>query len=192
LFSAIAWAGLGGGCGTVLGLEGYKDAPSVLCECPGFENFTTCAELANERLTAATVGEREAWLAAYDARQCGTNCERAAECYGDLPGCPGKKPGCECCVWNTSVIECNVTACQTCRTCSEMAIQQDDGVLPCVSSRARLATLEACACMGQCTSDCTGFCQGFDLLSEDLMDGCRACVETNCQDAVAACLADQP
>jgi hypothetical protein len=190
LLAAVAW---GGGCAAVFGLDGYEDAASALCACPGFdfEKVDACEAQAREQLTAATAAEREAWLASYEAKQCGALCERSAECYGELPGCVGKKAGCECCAWNDVVLECKAGACQACRTCSEIALKPDDGVFPCVSARARLGVLESCACKA-CQDDCTGFCQKIDLLSDDPTNGCRACLDANCKDAVDACLEDAP
>lgn len=191
--SLFAW-NLLGGCATVLELDGYQDAASALCACPGFELVASCAEQGKARLEAATDAEREAWLGAYDAKKCGSLCERAAECYDTIPGCGGKKPGCDCCVWNGSVLECSAgaaPACQTCRSCSELAIVMDDGTQkPCVSARVLLFELEQCAC-SKCASDCTGFCQHYDLL-QGAGDTCSPCLESMCKPMLDACLADKP
>jgi len=189
--AAFLFVGLGG-CATVLGLDGYEDAATALCGCPGFEKVEACAENAHARLSAATSAERQAWLAAYEAKQCGSLCESASVCYGEIPGCAGVKPGCECCAWNDVVLTCTSGTCQACRTCSELALLPESEVYPCVSSRAKLVALvEKCACK-VCTDDCAGLCQKIDPLSDNLQDSCRSCVEMNCKGEVDACLADKP
>lgn len=195
---ALAWLsllfvwGAQSGCVTVLDLDGYVDAASALCACPGFEKVDSCAAMGQSRLSAASEQEREAWLASYDAKQCGTACEHAASCYGALPGCDGKKPGCECCVWNEAVIECVASStCQPCRSCSEIVTVMDDGTkLPGVEARGLLAELQKCACT-VCANDCTGFCQGYELL-QGAPDTCSSCLSKTCKPMLDACLADKP
>lgn len=185
-----AWAGLSG-CVTMFELEGYVDAAGVLCACPGFEKVENCAVAGNKRLSNAPEAERQAWLVSYEARKCGTACEYAAACYGDLPGCQGKKPGCECCIWNDAVIECTPATCQSSRSCFELATVVDDGTKkPGVSARALLADLQKCAC-SSCASDCIGFCQSYEVL-QGAGDTCTPCLETTCKPQLDACLADKP
>lgn len=182
-----------GGCATVLDLEGYQDAASSLCTCPGFELVTECAARAQARISAASEAERATWLARFEAQNCGGVCENAAVCYAAIPGCKDEKPGCECCPWNQSVLMCSPSdTCQTCRTCFELAtVAGDEMTYECANGRALLDDVRVCAC-SVCTTDCTGFCQNIDLLTTDASDTCHACLQQNCKAAVDSCFADKP
>ncbi|HVK70322.1 MAG TPA: hypothetical protein VM694_37975 [Polyangium sp.] len=185
--------GLAGGCATILDLEGYQDAAGSLCTCPGFEQVASCATRAQARISAASEGERTAFLDTFEKKQCGTICEHAAECYAAIPGCKGEKPGCECCPWNDSVLACSTSdTCQTCRTCFELATAQGDGMTyECALGRGRLKELRDCAC-SVCTDDCTGFCQNIELLTADPQDTCHTCLAQRCTASLDACFGDKP
>jgi len=180
------------GCTAVLDLDGYQDAAASLCACPGFELVSDCAAHGQSRIAAATDAERAAWLAAYDEHRCGQVCENAPTCWSELPGCKDSGPGCECCPWNGSVLSCaSGDTCQPCRTCRQLAMEPESQMLECVAGRAKLETLQACACSA-CTADCTGFCQKIDLLTDDMMEPCRACLEQQCKSEVDTCFAEIP
>lgn len=190
--AALALCLLGGACSTVLSLNDYTDAAAVLCKCPGFEKIADCAARADALLSAASSEERTLWLESYDTKQCGMLCERADECYNDVPGCSTRKRGCECCVWEGSAITCSAGECQQCRTCAQLAALPTKLELDCISSRALLADVTRCACT-ECTQDCTGFCQGIDALTEDMSDLCGQCLKSKpaCKPLAEACFADK-
>jgi hypothetical protein len=191
--AALALCFLGGACSTVLSLDDYSDAAAVLCKCPGFERIDGCVARAGELLEAASPEERKAWLERYDTKQCGLLCERADECYNDVPGCSGLKTGCECCAWDGSTIKCSSEGCKSCRTCSQLALLPTEPELDCISSRALLTDVTSCACT-ECVGDCTGFCQGSDALADDPMQSCRKCLANSpkCKPLAEACFRDKP
>ncbi len=193
--AALALLSFVGACGTVLGLDDYSDAAAVLCACPGFEKMGDCAARAHTLLAAASDEAQQDWLDRYDKRQCGTVCERADECYNDVPGCGDRKVGCECCVWDGSALKC-APKCQTCRTCSVLAALPSDPALDCVSSRALLQEIKRCACnKSVCAGSCTGFCQNNDALTDDPGDICRQCLAKDipaCEALAVNCFKDKP
>ena len=177
------------GCATMFELDGYDDAVTLLCQCPGFESIADCVGNANKRLAFATVTERQTWLDEYQAKECGTLCEHADECYSAVPPCREKRAGCECCAWNGGQLSCTDGTCATCRTCPEIITKPGDGN-DCVSSRARYRELRTCGC-SQCSSQCAGFCQGTSGLSANGSDMCSKCLAGACSDLLTACKADK-
>ncbi|UQA54785.1 hypothetical protein [Polyangium aurulentum] len=190
--AALALCLFVGACSTVLSLNDYTDAAAVLCKCPGFEKIKDCVARADALLAAASSEEQQAWLAGYDTKQCGMLCERADECYNDVPGCGTRRTGCECCAWEGSAITCSSGECQPCRTCAQLADLPAKLELDCISSRALLADVTHCACT-ECAQDCTGFCQGIDPLTQDSADPCWQCLEKTpaCKPLGEACFADK-
>jgi len=178
------------GCATVLDLDGYDDAVTLLCQCPGFESIADCVDSANRRLLFSNEFERQDWLAEFEEKQCGTVCTRADECYGAVPSCQEKRIGCECCSWNAGALTCTTGTCETCKTCFELATSADKGK-QCVSSRALYRTVRECAC-AQCGTQCSGFCQGTANLANNGSDACSMCLSGACTDSLAACTADKP
>jgi hypothetical protein len=190
--AALALCLFGGACSALLGLNGYRNAALELCLCPGFEKVTDCTTYGPKQLANASSEEQEKWFEEYTARKCGALCDRADECYNDLPGCAGRKPGCECCAWDDAVLACSSGACKECRTCFELVTGANAGNLPCVSSKALFDDVDECAC-GVCLTSCTGFCSGGEALSGDLgmLDDCSSCLMTECGAALEACHADK-
>lgn len=174
----------------MLELDGYDHAITLICQCPGFESLQDCAGSANKRLSFANDTEREAWLRVFQDKQCGVSCDRADECYGDVPACREKRTGCECCSWNDDKLTCTTGTCESCRTCSEVARDSGSGNV-CVTGNALLGELRRCACEA-CPDECTKVCQGTGHLSNNGSDACSKCLGGACQPALAACLADAP
>ena len=179
------------GCATMLELDGYDEAIELICQCPGFEKVSTCVSSANKRLDFAGESEQKAWLADYDTKQCGVVCDRAAECYGNVPACQEKRVGCECCTWKNGELSCATSLCETCSTCFEQATQQIGAAAACVSGKALLGDLERCAC-GTCSNECKSFCQGTGQLPSNGSNACTMCLEGACKLALDACTADKP
>lgn len=177
------------GCATMLDLDGYDDAVTLLCQCPGFEAIADCEGSANKRLAFASDSERQTWLDEFQAKKCGTLCEHADECYSDVPPCREKRVGCECCAWNAGQLACTTGTCATCRTCPEIVTKPADGN-DCVSSRARYRDLRTCGCL-QCSSQCGNFCQGSAGLMPNGSDACSKCLEGACSEWLTACMADK-
>lgn len=178
------------GCASMLELDGYDDAVTLLCQCPGFESINDCIDTANTRLAFSNETERQDWLDEFEDKQCGTLCDRADECYGAVPSCREKRIGCECCFWNAGKLSCTTGNCETCKTCFELVTSADNGN-QCVSGRALYRPLRECAC-GQCASQCAGFCQGTANLANNLSDACSMCLSGSCGDSFTACTADKP
>jgi hypothetical protein len=178
------------GCASIVGLDGYDDAVTLLCQCPGFESITDCVDGANKRLAFASDSERQVWLEGFQSKHCGTVCDRADECYGDVPVCREKRNGCECCSWNSGKLLCTTGTCEICRTCSEIVVTTDSGS-DCVTGQALYRDLRQCACT-QCASQCSGFCQGTSKLSSNGSNACNMCLAGACSDSMTACTADKP
>lgn len=174
----------------MLELDGYDDAVTLLCQCPGFESIENCADSANKRLAFADATEREVWLAEYQEKQCGVVCDHADECYGNVPACRDKRAGCECCFWKDGEFSCTNGACETCRTCSEIVTSKASGS-DCVTSRALYRDVRQCAC-AECSAQCAGFCQGTVSLAKNGSDACSQCLADACADLSTACMADKP
>ncbi len=178
------------GCATMFELDGYDDAVTLLCQCPGFESIKDCAGSANKRLAFADETERKAWLDEFQAKQCGVVCDHADECYGDVPACREKRIGCECCTWNDGKFSCTTGTCETCRTCSEIATSTTNGN-DCVTGRALYRDVRQCAC-SECSMQCSGFCQGTASLENNGSDACSKCLVDACASSSTACMADKP
>jgi hypothetical protein len=192
--AALGLCLFGGACSAVLGLNEYEDAVAALCLCPGFEQVTKCEESGRKRLSDASPDAQTAWFGEYTKRDCGKLCDRADECYNDLPGCKGLAAGCECCVWNDAVLECSNDACKACRTCFDLVTRTNTDLLPCVSSTVLIPAVEDCACDEKfCLNDCIGFCSQGEALSGDanMPDACTMCMKAMCSAAVDACTADK-
>jgi hypothetical protein len=187
LFIAGLWAV---GCATMLELDGYDDAVTLLCQCPGFETIDDCIGRANKRLQFASDAERQNWLEEFKDKQCGVVCDRADECYESIPSCQEKRSGCECCSWNDGKLSCTGGTCTTCRTCSEVATTIGDGNV-CVTGHALYGELRQCAC-AECSSECGDFCQGTGVLQANLSDLCSTCLSGACSASLTACTADKP
>ncbi|HRI71700.1 MAG TPA: hypothetical protein PK156_46025 [Polyangium sp.] len=177
------------GCASMLELDGYDDAVTLLCQCPGFEQIADCVGSANKRLNFSSDRERADWLEGFQDKQCDLSCERADECYGDVPDCRDKRPGCECCSWDGSKLTCTTGTCATCLTCSQVATKTGAGN-QCISGRARYRELRQCACT-QCSMQCGNFCQGTTGLAVDGSDNCSKCLANGCSTFLTACMADK-
>lgn len=177
------------GCTSMLDLDGYDDAVTLLCQCPGFESIADCIGSANQRLAYSSDAERAAWMDEFQEKQCGIVCDRADECYGAVPDCQEKRPGCECCSWNGDQLECTTGTCAACRKCSEIATKSGAGN-DCVSGRAVVRELRQCGCT-QCPMQCGNFCQGTVGLANDGSDGCSQCLSSACASSLTACMADK-
>jgi hypothetical protein len=178
------------GCATMLELDGYDDAVTLLCQCPGFETVEDCADDANKRLAVGSDGDRREWLDEFQDKQCGNVCDRAAECYGAVPGCQEKRAGCECCSWTDDKLTCTTGICAACRTCSDVATGSGSGGV-CVTGNAILGDLRRCACEA-CPDDCATFCQGTGDLGTDFVSACSDCLGGTCQSLLTACKSDKP
>gem|GEM_PF-6509963 len=178
------------GCATILELDGYDDALALLCQCPGFESVQDCAPSASKRLAFASDTEQKVWLEGFQARQCGIVCDRAAECYGNVPSCQDKRSGCECCSWTDDKLTCTDGTCAVCRTCSEVASGSGDGSV-CVTGNALVGDLRRCACE-MCPDDCAKFCQGTGNLGSNFSNACGNCLSGSCDSLLTTCKADKP
>jgi hypothetical protein len=192
--AALGLCLFGGACSAVLGLNDYEDAAGALCQCPGFEQVKDCEGYGQKQLMNASPEAQKKWFEKYSERKCGELCDRADECYNDLPGCKNRAAGCECCVWNDVVLECSNDTCKDCRTCFDIVTRTNMDVQPCVSSTVLFTPVEDCACDENiCLSSCIGFCSQGEALSGDvnMPDMCTNCLMTSCGAALQACIADK-
>lgn len=173
---------VGASCVALTGLDGYVGATESLCEtlrlCFGEAYYPTCRETTGDRLTGASPAERAAWLAAFDAADCGATCEAARGCLDEAPVCGGFSESCnqeeQCCGFTVGTGSCQNGGC-----CKPDGVACESGAECCEGGCSPAPGMSGNFCGGYaCLAPNAPCAEHFDCCTEICIEG--RCSESTC------------